>query len=187
MDGQAPGTEATLLERRALETEVVEPGLVSERILGEPPLTRVDFAVDGSGGRLHGDELIDCGRWLWFRPTVTALLSSYRGSSLIEYTRDTGIIGISRGHSVHFGLNDLGLLNVYAKDIGQLPLWQQRCGQGQMWCRMGAFQPSFWHRRHKLPPPVRKLRRCSYGRHMTAHRGVSNANRAAFVRCASCC
>lgn len=112
------------------KTEVVEPGLVSERILGEPPLTRVDFAVDGSGGRLHGDELIDCGRWLWFRPTVTALLSSYRGSSLNWYTRDTGIIGISRGHSVHFGLNDLGLLNVYAKDIGQLPLWQQRVWAG---------------------------------------------------------
>ena len=112
------------------KTDVVEPGRISERVLGEPPLTRVDFAVDGSGERLNGDELESCGRWLWFRPTVTALLASYRGSSLSWYTRDTGSIGISRGYSVHFGLNDLGLINVYAKDIGHLPLWQQRIWAG---------------------------------------------------------
>lgn len=112
------------------KTEVVEPGRVSERVMGEPPLTRVDFAIDGSGERLNGDELTGCGRWLWFRPTVTALLGSYRGSSLKWYTRDTGVIGISRGYGVHFGLNDLGLINVYAKDIGRLPLWQQRVWAG---------------------------------------------------------
>ncbi|WP_154807166.1 hypothetical protein [Pseudomonas syringae] len=111
-------------------TEVVEPGQVSERVQGEPPLARVDFAVNGSGERLNGDELEHCGRWLWFRPNVTALLASYRGSSLRWLTRDTGRIGISSGYSVHFGLNDLGLINVYAKDIGQLPLWQQRVWAG---------------------------------------------------------
>lgn len=112
------------------KTEVVEPGRVSERVQGESPLAKVDFAVDGSGERLNGDELEHCGRWLWFRPNVTALLGSYRGSSLRWFTRDTGVIGISSGHSVHFGLNDLGLINVYAKDIGQLPLWQQRVWAG---------------------------------------------------------
>ena len=112
------------------KTEVVEPGRVSERVMGEPPLTKVDFAVDGSGDRVNGDELITRGGWLWFRPTVSTLLSSYRGSSLSWFTRDTGLIGISRGNSVHFGLNDLGLINVYAKDIGQLPLWQQRLWAG---------------------------------------------------------
>lgn len=112
------------------KTEVVEPGRVSERVQGEAPLAKVDFAVDGSGERLNGDELEHCGRWLWFRPNVTALLGSYRGSSLRWFTRDTGVIGISSGHSVHFGLNDLGLINVYAKDIGQLPLWQQRVWAG---------------------------------------------------------
>ncbi|WP_216312344.1 hypothetical protein [Pseudomonas sp. BF61] len=112
------------------KTEVVEPGRVSERVKGEPSLAKVDFAVDGSGERLNGDELEHCGGWLWFRPNVTALLGSYRGSSLRWFTRDTGAIGISSGHSVHFGLNDLGLINVYAKDIGQLPLWQQRVWAG---------------------------------------------------------
>lgn len=112
------------------KTEVVEPGRVSERVLGEASLARVDFAVNGSGERLNGDELEHCGRWLWFRPSVTALLASYRGSSLSWLTRDTGRIGISSGYSVHFGLNDLGLINVYAKDIAQLPSWQQRVWAG---------------------------------------------------------
>jgi hypothetical protein len=112
------------------KNDVVEPAKVSERVLGEPPLTKVDFAVDGSGERLSGDQLANSGRWLWFRPNVTALLGSYRGSSLNWYTRDTGTIGISRGYSVHFGLNDLGFINVYAKDIGRLPLWQQRIWAG---------------------------------------------------------
>jgi len=31
---------------------------------------------------------------------------------------------------VHFGLNDLGLINVLAKDMGRLPLWQQRVWAG---------------------------------------------------------
>lgn len=112
------------------KTDVVEPARVSERVLNEPPLAKVDFAVDGSGERVDGAELRDRGCWLWFRPTVTTLLSSYRGFSLSWYTLDTGSIGISQGHSVHFGLNDLGLINVYAKDIGLLPLWQQRVWAG---------------------------------------------------------
>lgn len=67
---------------------------------------------------------------LWFRPSVTALLGSYRGSCLRWYTRDTGAIGVSSGDSVHFGLNALGFINSYAKDIGQPPPWQQRVWAG---------------------------------------------------------
>jgi hypothetical protein len=111
-------------------TEVVEPGRVSEKVKGETPLTKVDFAINGSGERVSGDELASTGSWLWFRPSVTALLGSYRGSCLRWYTRDTGAIGISSGDSVHFGLNALGFINVYAKDIGQLPPWQQRVWAG---------------------------------------------------------
>ncbi|CAI8911181.1 hypothetical protein [Pseudomonas sp. IT-P395] len=111
-------------------TEAVEPGRVSEKVKGETPLTKVDFAINGSGDRVSGDELASTGGWLWFRPSVTALLGSYRGSCLRWYTRDTGAIGISSGDSVHFGLNALGFINVYAKDIGQLPPWQQRVWAG---------------------------------------------------------
>lgn len=111
-------------------TEVVEPGRVSERVKGEAPLTKVDFAINASGERVSGDELASTGGWLWFRPNVTTMLGSYRGSCLRWYTRDTGTIGISSGDSVNFGLNSLGLINVYAKDIGRLPPWQQRVWAG---------------------------------------------------------
>jgi hypothetical protein len=35
-------------------------------------------------------------------------------------------VGIDENSTVHFGLNDVGLINVYAKDIGQLDDWQQK-------------------------------------------------------------
>ena len=127
---QHQGKKLFSLRGSLWKTELVEPGRVSERVLGEQPPNRVDFAVDGSGERVDGAGLVDRGCWLWFRPSVTTLLSSYRGFSLSWCTRDTGFIGISRGYSVHFGLNDLGLINVYGKDIGQLPLWQQRVWAG---------------------------------------------------------
>ncbi|URM26390.1 hypothetical protein LLY42_21005 [Pseudomonas frederiksbergensis] len=127
---QHQGRKLQRLSGSLWKTEVVEPGRVSERVKGEPPLTKVDFAINGSGERLNGDELISSGGWLWFRPNVTALLGSYRGSSLRWFTQDTGAIGISSGYSVHFGLNALGLINVYAKDIGRLPPWQQRVWAG---------------------------------------------------------
>jgi len=39
-------------------------------------------------------------------------------------------VGCSPDYTVHFGINSLGLLNVYAKDIGLLPEWQQRIWAG---------------------------------------------------------
>lgn len=112
------------------KNEVVEPGRVSERVLGEEPVGTVDFAIDASGERIGGSDLVDSGSWLWFRPSITTTLSKYRNFSLNWATRDTGFIGLTRGHSVHFGLNDLGFINVLAKDIGGLPLWQQRVWAG---------------------------------------------------------
>lgn len=127
---QHQGRKLYRLSGSLWKNDVVEPGRVSERVKGEPPPTQVDFAINGSGERLTGDQLTHSGAWLWFRPNVTALLGSYRGSTLTWFTRDTGTIGISEGNSVHFGLNDLGLINVYAKDIGLLPAWQQRVWAG---------------------------------------------------------
>ena len=59
------------------------------------------------------------------------LLAHRRGGSLQWYTRDTGAIRCSpAASSVHFGVNPLGLLNVYAKDIALLPPWQQHLWAG---------------------------------------------------------
>lgn len=62
--------------------EVVEPGRVSERVKGDAPPTKVDFAINGSGERVSGDELASTGGWLWFRPSITALLGSYASPTI---------------------------------------------------------------------------------------------------------
>ncbi len=42
----------------------------------------------------------------------------------------SGIPTDENTHGVHFGVNELGLINVYAKDIGLLPEWQQQIWAG---------------------------------------------------------
>jgi hypothetical protein len=69
-------------------------------------------------------------RWLWFKPHVIPALLQHRGGGLAWYTHDTGAVGCSPGDRVHFGVNKIGLVNVFAKDIVQLPDWQQRIWAG---------------------------------------------------------
>lgn len=49
-----------------------------------------------------------------------------RGSNLTWYTQDTGNISCGPNGEIDFGINRLGLITVYAKDIGNLPIWQQQ-------------------------------------------------------------
>jgi hypothetical protein len=42
------------------------------------------------------------------------------------YTEDTGSVWCSPDYPVQFGVNQLGLINVYACDVARLPQWQQR-------------------------------------------------------------
>jgi hypothetical protein len=57
-------------------------------------------------------------------------LAHRRGGELGWYTRDTGHVRCSPGWDVTFGVNRLGLVNVFAKDIALLPEWQQRLWVG---------------------------------------------------------
>ena len=57
-------------------------------------------------------------------------LAHRRGGQLRWYTRDTGSVRCSPDYDIHFGINRLGLVNVYAKDIALLPEWQQRIWAG---------------------------------------------------------
>jgi len=86
----------------------------------------VFFITDAEGKRENKDSLKDGGRWLWFRPDVIMALVHRRGGSLGWYTRNTGSVSCSPDYGVRFGINKLGLVNVYAKDIALLPEWQQR-------------------------------------------------------------
>src|SRR5580692_5067839 len=98
--------------------EWVEPGARSTRIRGDEPDSPVSFIVDAAGKKQTAKRLIDSGRWLWFKPEVIPALIDRRGGSLEWYTRETGGVKGSPGYSrVHFGINTLGLVNAYAKDV----------------------------------------------------------------------
>jgi hypothetical protein len=110
--------------------EWVEPAKISPRIRRDPLPPSVFFIVDEQGNKQTRETLADSGRWLWFNPNVIMALVHRRGGSLAWYTQDTGSVACSPDCGVHFGINRLSLVNVYAKDVALLPEWQQRIWAG---------------------------------------------------------
>jgi hypothetical protein len=111
-------------------SEWVEPALNSVRVRGDRVPSQISFIVDSAGRRELADALTGEGRWLWFKPSVMSALATHRGGGLDWHTRDTGSVRCSPDYRVHFGVNRLGLVTVYAKDIANLPEWQQRIWAG---------------------------------------------------------
>lgn len=110
--------------------EWIEPGTSSPIIRGDKVPATVFFITDAQGTQESRETLDNKSRWLWFRPEVMANLAHRRGGGLRWYTAQTGSVGCSPDDGVHFGINRLGLINVYAKDIGLLPDWQQKIWAG---------------------------------------------------------
>jgi hypothetical protein len=123
---QDRGRKLQVIRGELWRTEWVEPGPSSPRIRRDAVDSPVAFIVDASGSTMRAAELREGMRWLWFRPEVINSLLSKRGGRLTWATRDTGGICCSPDYMVHFGVNDLGLVTVYAKDVATLPEWQQR-------------------------------------------------------------
>lgn len=105
--------------------EWVEPAAASYIVTGNEPTPATLFIVNEKGEKESSATLVGGVRWLWFKPEVVSALLQRRGGTLEWYTRHTGVIGCAKLNGVHFGINPLGLINVFAKDIGQLPEWQQ--------------------------------------------------------------
>lgn len=116
--------------------EWVEPGAASPRVRADHVTSAISFIVDAAGRKVHADDLSEEddfsseGRWLWFRPELIEALVTRRGGSLIWYRRDTGSVGCSPDYGVHFGMNELGWVTVYAKDVASLPEWQRQLWTG---------------------------------------------------------
>lgn len=110
--------------------EIIDPGKHSSIVRGDDVPSNVYFIIDAEGTRVCGKDLIDSGKWLWFKPELMMALYHRRGGSLSFYTAQTGSVSCSYGYGVHFGVNNLGLVNVYAKDVGLLPEWQQQIWAG---------------------------------------------------------
>jgi hypothetical protein len=124
------GVKLYRVEGELWRTEWIEPASQSPIVRGDEVPPTVFFITDAGGKRENRETLVEGGRWLWFRPEVMPALAHRRGGSLSWYTRDTGSVGCSPDYNVHFGINSLGLINVYAKDIAFLPEWQQKVWAG---------------------------------------------------------
>ena len=112
------------------KNELILPGSESVRVRGDEPTKVPSFIIEASGKSVPSSELKDGMRWLWFDAEVAnALLAKKRGF-LVWYTLETGAIGCGQENSVHFGINDLGHITVYAKDIAFLPIWIQQIWAG---------------------------------------------------------
>lgn len=124
------GRKLFRIEGRLWRREWVTQGERSVRVRGDKPAEPVFFIVDASGKRRPSETIEDDGRWLWFSPDVITRLAHRRGGALTWFTRDTGSVRCSPDSGVHFGMNTLGMVNAYAKDIALLPYWQQLLWQG---------------------------------------------------------
>ena len=124
------GRKLFRISGRLWKNEWIAPGDTSPIVRRDTIVPNVSFVIDASGTRENASELRDSGRWLWFGPTVIGDLASRRGGALGWYTRDTGWVRASPNQRVHYGINSLGLITVYAQDIAWLPEWQLRIWAG---------------------------------------------------------
>ena len=124
------GTKLYRIEGELWRNEWIEPSTRSPIVRGDEQAPNVFFITDAEGNQQSGEALQEERRWLWFRPEVMCALAHRRGGSLSWYTRDTGGVACSPDTPVPFGINGLGLINVYAKDIGLLDEWEQRIWSG---------------------------------------------------------
>ena len=124
------GRKLYLISGELWRNEWVDPGQFSPRVRGDELSPTVFFITDAQGTRESRDTLADSGRWLWFRADVIVALIAHRGGGLSWYTRDTGSVACSPDHDVPFGVNRIGLVNAYAKDVALLPEWQQKIWAG---------------------------------------------------------
>ncbi len=124
------GRKLIMVQGELWKTEWVEPAAHSPRVRGDQLPAAVFFLTDNSGTRENAETLKSGGRWLWFRPEVIMALAHRRGGALECGSREIGHVRCSPSYDVTFGVNALGLINAYAKDIALLPEWQQRLWAG---------------------------------------------------------
>lgn len=106
-------------------TEWFEPGTQSTRVRGDAEPDEVTFAVGTGGERKTAGQCIGAMTYIAFQPALVPALLRFRGGSLGWYSRDTGgLAGADTG--IHFGVNSLGLITIFAKDIANLDGWEQR-------------------------------------------------------------
>lgn len=135
--------------------EWIEPATRSERVRGDDSDEVFSYFVDASGGRETAKMLDnqDIGRWLWFDARIFTTLSGRRGAGFEWYTRNTGGIWLGRSWGkLLFGLNELGLVNLYAYDIAKLDTWEQRIWSGYNVAPVGGVSKELFDAQVRTSP-----------------------------------
>lgn len=124
------GRKLYRVEGKLWQDEWVEHADTSPRVRGDDHPTDFNYAIDSAGNIAPASSLLDQLRYLWFRPELIMSLSHRRGGRLCWSTSETAQVACSPDYPVHFGVNDIGLVNVLAKDVCSLPSWQQQIWVG---------------------------------------------------------
>lgn len=132
--------------------EWINPAKSSPVVLGEEQQIDMFYIVDAEGNKESGEELKKGGKWLWFSPELVSSLILKRGGFLSWYSKNTGSISCAPSFGVHFGMNDLGLITVYAKDVGNLPIWQQQIWVGHNISPEGGISKELYDSQVKAVP-----------------------------------
>lgn len=126
---KAKGEQYCFIQGQLWRNEWIDKGDLSPRIKRDETPPVAFFTTDSNGKSESKETLLDGGRWLWFKPEVILALANRRGGGLSWYSSETAEVCLCN-RKIHFGINDIGLINVYAKDIAYLPDWQQKIWAG---------------------------------------------------------
>jgi hypothetical protein len=99
----------------------IEPASTSPRVRGDIINSNLMFIIDADGSKSTLRVLEEESRWLWFSPYIVNEILKRPNSYIKWYTEDTGKLATSKIHSVHFGMNDIGLINVNIGDLVRMP------------------------------------------------------------------
>lgn len=143
-------------------TEWVEPGTVSTRVRGDPDPQTVNFAVDADGTRLGPDALERSTSYLYFNPGIVSALLRYRGGHLRWFTAETGGLGATAS-GIHFGVNELGLINIFAKDINRIDAWEQRIWAAHNVTPEGGVSRELFAAQMEVNPAITKAPEATLG------------------------
>ena len=97
---------------------------ISVRIRRDEVKQSNKFYVDNTNKKVISEELLTKIQFLWFKPEIIKLLLESKYCHLIWHTKETGSVGNIES-SIWFGVNSIGLINIFAKDIVELPEYYQ--------------------------------------------------------------
>lgn len=151
VDDFAPEGERQIVSGALWRTEWFEPLGLSTRTRGDADPVTTTFAPDATGVRMTPAQLRGAITYLHFRPELVSALASYRGHAMGWYSRDTGSIGATRS-GIHFGVNDLGRITIFGKDINRLDAWEQRIWSAFNVAPEGGVSTELWAAQMQVNP-----------------------------------